>query len=136
LLNLNLLIIEDHPFQRSMLEQLVRGLGAQAVSSVADGSEAMRWLRDSSAAVDVVISDLMMPRMDGIELLPILRKACPEAALVLVSADENVLPAAQTIAKAHGITVLGAICKPVTVAKLKPLLEGHAARPRPPAEPG
>jgi CheY-like chemotaxis protein len=133
LLNLNFLVIEDHPFQRSMLEQLLHKWGAQAVWSAANGSEAMRVLRDATTAIDIVISDLMMPGMDGIELLPVLRKASPGTALVLVSADENMLPVAETIARAHGITVLGAICKPATLAKLEPLLESYAAnrKPRP-----
>lgn len=128
--SLNYLIVEDHAFQRAMLEQLLRGLGAGAVHSAGNGKEAMRVLRDPAVRVDVVISDLMMPDVDGIELLPALREASPPVALVLVSANGGVLPAAQAIAMAQSLTVLGVIEKPVTVANLKPLVERYAAQRR------
>jgi CheY-like chemotaxis protein len=122
----NYLIVEDHAFQRTMLEQLLRTLGAGAVHGASNGAEARRMLRDAAGSVDIVISDLMMPAVDGIELLPALREASPPPALVLVSADAGVLAAAEAIAQAHGIMVLGTIEKPVTQAKLRPLLEEYA----------
>lgn len=121
------LIVEDHAFQRSMLEQLLRGLGAEVVHCAANGKEAMRLLQDATKHVDIVVSDLMMPDVDGIELLPALRRSSRSPALVLVSAASVVLPAAEAIAIAQGITVLGTLEKPVTVEKLKPLLERYAA---------
>lgn len=106
-----------------MLEQLLRGLGAEDVYSAANGKDAMRVLNEPTKRVDIVISDLMMPDVDGIELLPALRKSSRAPALVLVSAAIGILPTAETLAVAHGITLLGTIEKPVTAAKLKPLLE-------------
>jgi CheY-like chemotaxis protein len=127
LIPLDFLIVEDHPFQRTMLEQVVRSLGARTVHSATNGAEAVRVLRDPARHVDVVISDLMMPDVDGIELLPLLRKSRAGVSLILTSADEAVLLTAAEIARAQGITLLGAIEKPVTAAKLRPLLESHAA---------
>lgn len=123
----NYLIVEDHAFQRTLLDQLLRTIGAGTVHAASNGAEARRILRDALTPVDIVVSDLMMPGVDGIELLPALKQSSPQPALVLVSADPNVLGAAEAIAQAHGITVLGTIEKPVTQAKLKPLLEGYAA---------
>jgi CheY-like chemotaxis protein len=122
----NYLIVEDHAFQRTLLEQLVRTLGADAVHVASNGAEARRILRDAPTPVDIVVSDLMMPTVDGIELLPALKQSTPQPALVLVSADPNVLAAADAIAQAHGIMVLGTIEKPITQAKLKLLLERYA----------
>lgn len=125
--NLSFLIVEDHEFQRAVLEQTLRSLGAGTVYAVANGAHAMRLLRDPAKRVDIVISDLMMPDVDGIELIPLLRKAAPGASLVLSSVDELTLPAAAAIAKGHGIRVLGAIPKPLTAEKLRSLLDRYLA---------
>jgi CheY-like chemotaxis protein len=127
---LDFLIVEDHPFQRTMLEQVVRSLGARTVHSATNGAEAVRVLRDPARHVDIVITDLMMPDVDGIELLPLLRQSAAGVSLVLTSADEAVLLTAAEIARAHGITLLGAIDKPLTAAKLQPLIDAYVARPR------
>ena len=124
---LHFLIVEDHAFQRSMLEKLLRGLGAQEVRCAGNGAEAMRILRDPAARVDVVITDLMMPDVDGIELLPLLRNSATPVSLVLTSVDNAVLCAAAEIAKGHGVRVLGTIVKPVTSAELQPLLDRYIA---------
>lgn len=125
--SLSFLIVEDHEFQRVILEQTLRSLGARTVYAVANGAHAMRLLRDPGRRVDIVISDLMMPEVDGIELIPLLRKAAPGASLVLSSVDEHTLPAAAAIAKGHGIAVLGAIPKPLTPEKLRPLIDRYLA---------
>ena len=124
---LNFLIVEDHAFQRTALEQLLRGLGAKAVHCAADGAEAMRVLGDPTKSVDIVITDMVMPGVDGIELLPMLRKSAAGVWLVLTSVNDALLLAAAEIAKAHGIAVLGAVVKPLTGAKLRPLLERYVA---------
>lgn len=122
--DLNFLVIEDHAFQRAMLEQMLRGLGAERVSSAANGKEAMRLLRD--ARFDIVITDLMMPEVDGIELIPVLVKTAHQVGLVLASVDPASLEVAAAIAAARGLRVLGTIEKPVTPDKLRPLLEKYA----------
>jgi CheY-like chemotaxis protein len=128
------LIVEDHPFQRALLEQMLRGLGQEFVAAAADGAEAMRILRSTS--VDVVISDLMMPGVDGIELLPMLRESAPGVSLILCSADETSLSVASAIARAHGIKLLAAISKPVTPAKLRQVLVGAFPADAAPASDG
>jgi len=125
--SLDFLIVEDHPFQRAMLEQLLCGLGAHAVHCAGTAAEALRILRDPATEVDIVITDLMMPDVDGIELLPLLRKSATCVSLVLTSANDVLLSAAAEIAKGHGLRVLGTIVKPVTAAELRPLLDRHVA---------
>jgi CheY-like chemotaxis protein len=123
--SLKFLVVEDHAFQREMLEDVLRNLGAESVYCASNGAEAIRLLKQG-IAVDIVITDLMMPDVDGIELLPLLRHTSAGASLVLASSARDLLPSAGAIAKAHGIPLLGAIEKPVTPAKLRPLLEQYA----------
>ena len=121
--DLQFLIVEDHQFQRRMLEQALRLLGAEKIVAAGNGAEAMRVLR--ATPVDVVITDLMMPDVDGIELIPLLREHARTASVVFFSSDEASLLTAAAIAKAHGLKLLGAVGKPVTPDKLRTLLESH-----------
>ncbi len=60
------LIVEDEPAARSGLEQLVKSWGFVA-ESAGDGEEALQKVTSFRPAI--VITDMVMPRMDGIELL-------------------------------------------------------------------
>ena len=124
---LRILIVEDHAFQRTLLEQMLRGLGAQQVRSVANGKDALRVLGGGDERYDIVITDLMMPEVDGIELIPALRKLAPPVAVVLASVDPDSLEMAAVIARAHGLRVLGTIAKPLTPDKLRPVLDNYRA---------
>src|SRR5450432_1717436 len=61
-----ILVVDDDPQDRQQLAAIIGDLGYLCVTA-ADGEEALEKLGD--APVDVIISDLMMPRMDGFELL-------------------------------------------------------------------
>lgn len=59
------LLVEDDLMQRELLAHVVRGHGYEVVAC-ADGEEALRYMR--SMVPDVVLSDIVMPRVDGIDL--------------------------------------------------------------------
>ncbi len=63
-----LLVVEDDPGVREVMVGLLRDLG-YAVLSAEDGVSAMQVLRDCEGRVGLVISDIVMPRMGGQELL-------------------------------------------------------------------
>ncbi|HET8748044.1 MAG TPA: response regulator [Ramlibacter sp.] len=121
---LHVLVVEDHEFQRMMLERALRSLGVEQIRSAANGAEAMRLLR-AAPAVDIVITDVVMPDVDGLELIPKLRAVAGSASLVFLSSEDWTLAVGSEIAKGHGLAVLGALGKPITPQKLLPLLEAH-----------
>jgi len=133
--NLRLLLVEDHEFQRQVFSQMLRTLGATTVHEAADGVEAMKILGDRSQLIDVVISDLDMPHMDGIEFIRHMGEAGSRASLILVSAvARDLLESVANIARAYEIPLLGVIRKPVTAVTLVPLLERHRRRRPEPSE--
>jgi CheY-like chemotaxis protein len=116
------LVVEDHEFQRLMLVESLSSLRQTRIHQAANGAEAQKFLRDFGRDTDLVITDLTMPHLDGIELVPILRQFAPDAALILCSVDEVNLLTGEAIARGAGLRVLGAVAKPLTPAKLAPLL--------------
>ena len=71
------LVVDDTEFNRRLLVRLLASIGHQA-SEAADGRQALELLRDPGAGpVDVVLLDIVMPEMDGYEMLAEL-KADPD----------------------------------------------------------
>jgi EAL domain-containing protein (putative c-di-GMP-specific phosphodiesterase class I)/FixJ family two-component response regulator len=83
--------------------------------------------------LDAIVMDLSMPDMDGIELIRYLAENKCSASLILMSGlDSGVLATAERLARERGLTVLGAVTKPIDIATLETLLElvPSAAHPR------
>jgi EAL domain-containing protein (putative c-di-GMP-specific phosphodiesterase class I)/DNA-binding NarL/FixJ family response regulator len=130
--NFNFLIAEDHDFQRSMLVRMLGGLGAKEIHQAADGREALAIVRDPACPVDIVISDLDMPGMDGMEFIRHLGESGIPVSLILASAlERKLLASVQTMSEAYGITLLGVLEKPITPGKLETLIRLHKPEAKP-----
>jgi len=83
---MRILVVEDEP---RILAFLARGLEAEgfAVDSVAEGAEAL--LRVETARYDLVVLDLLLPRVDGLTVLRELRRSQPELPVVILSARSD-----------------------------------------------
>ena len=123
---LRFLAVEDHEFQRGVLLRILAGLGATNVAVAADGREALDIVMAPDARVDIIISDLDMPGMDGVEFIRHLSEAGIPVAIILASAlDGLLLDSVETMTKDYGVRILGVIEKPVTPAKLEALIALH-----------
>jgi len=129
--HLSFLVVEDHEFQRGVVLRILAGLGATNVCWAADGRAALRILETTGDPVDIVISDLAMPGMDGMEFIRHLGKARIPVSIILASGSEGaLLSSVETMSQAYGVTILGTIEKPVTPAKLGALIKRHPLQPR------
>lgn len=81
------LIVDDEPRLRQVMVHLMRGDGFQCVEA-SNGLEALEQLAKHSVAL--VLSDLRMPKMDGLELLRELRTRYPDVAAVMITAVADV----------------------------------------------
>jgi len=124
--NLRFLVAEDHDFQRSVLVRMLESLGAKAVHEAADGHGALKILQDPTRPVDIVISDLEMPGMDGMEFVRHLGETGVRVSIILASAlERKLLASIATMSEAYGINLLGVVEKPITPGKLEPLIKLH-----------
>ena len=129
--SIRFLVVEDHGFQRWLIVNLLREMGATSVQSAPDGAAALNLLSAPDQAVDVVVSDLDMPGMDGMELVRHIAKAAHPAKLVIVSSlDRSLMATVETMARAYGIELLASIQKPLTAKKLQAAFGARPPGPR------
>jgi two-component system, cell cycle response regulator len=88
-------LLDDDALARSMYSDMLRGAGHH-VQSVANASEAIAVLR-SSSPIDVFVTDLILPKGDGIELLFAAKSARPDVEVVVITALDKVEPAVRAI---------------------------------------
>jgi DNA-binding NtrC family response regulator len=110
------LIVEDEPAARVGLEQLVKSWGFTA-ESAADGEEALEKVTTFRPAI--VITDLVMPRMDGLELLRALYQQGADVTTLLLTAQGTV----ETAVEAMKEGAYDYLTKPVDLQRLKILLD-------------
>src|ERR1700682_1680097 len=103
---LNFLIAEDHDFQRSALARMLRSLGAKSIHDAAAGHEALKVIEDPNLPVDIVISDLDMPGMDGMEFIRRLGEAKRRISLIVSSSlERKLLASVATMTQAFGVNL-------------------------------
>jgi len=88
------LVVEDDPATRMGLTELIKTWGFLA-DSAGDGEEALEKVTTFRPAI--VVSDLVMPRMDGQQLLKALREHDPDISVVLLTAQGSVESAVEAI---------------------------------------
>ena len=110
------LIVEDDTSARVGLEQLVRSWGFLA-ESAGDGEEALEKVTSFRPAI--VISDLVMPRLDGLGLLRALQKQGADVTTLLLTAQGTV----DTAVEAMKEGAYDYLTKPVDLQRLKILLD-------------
>ena len=125
---LSVLAVEDHAFQRTALLAMLNALGAKHVSMAVDGASALALLAASSVDPDILISDVDMPGMDGMEFVRHLGASKRRVPVILASALEtSLLASVATMTREYGVNIIGVIEKPITAAKLAAVLKRHTA---------
>ncbi|MDM0110873.1 SpoIIE family protein phosphatase [Variovorax sp. J22R133] len=82
------LVVDDEPVTRLMVKRTLENLGCSPVLEAADGIAAQEVLR-AHPDVALVLTDIMMPRMDGLELLRWGRQAVPDTMWIVLSGLET-----------------------------------------------
>lgn len=112
--SLTVLVLEDHAFQRKAAVAQLRNIGIGKILEASDGHEAIHVIAHGPDSVDVVLCDLQMEGMDGVEFIRHMAEGKLAAAVILVSSLEpNLIHSVETMANAHRLNVLGTLEKPI-----------------------
>jgi EAL domain-containing protein (putative c-di-GMP-specific phosphodiesterase class I)/FixJ family two-component response regulator len=128
---LRFLVVEDHQFQRWALASLLRGMGARNVLCAEEGQSALDIIDNLDEPLDIIVTDLEMPGMDGIEFIRhVGQRNVPVSLIVASGLDRTLVATIENVAKAYGVDLLAAVEKPTTAKKLGPILSRYRARTR------
>ena len=117
------LIVDDEPVIRLDLRTMLEAMGHEVVGEADNGVDALQLAR--TLQPDLVIADLMMPEMDGIELSRRLAKERIAPVLILTAYSEP-----EMVAGADRSGVLGYLVKPFREADLAPAIQVAVSRYR------
>ena len=117
------LIVDDEPVIRLDLRTMLEAMGHEVVGEADNGADALQLAR--TLQPDLVIADIMMPEMDGIELSRRLAKERIAPVLILTAYSEP-----EMVAGADRSGVLGYLVKPFREADLAPAIQVAVSRYR------
>ena len=114
-----ILIVEDDPAQLRYFETVVTTLG-YAAQTAADGEAAVDFLRrPDGGAVDLVLLDLVLPGIDGVEVLEKVKPARPDLPIIILTMQGGV----GTVVKAMRAGATDFFIKPVSPERLQVSIE-------------
>lgn len=118
----NVLIVEDHPFQYEYLLNLFKEFGDVRVEAACDGHSALKRLDE--ADFDLVLTDLVMPGMDGVQFIQQLASRTLKPVLAIMSsASQRMIISASLVAQSLGLKVIGQLSKPVLSGSVHKLMK-------------
>jgi EAL domain-containing protein (putative c-di-GMP-specific phosphodiesterase class I)/FixJ family two-component response regulator len=135
----SLLLVDDDPFMLGMQSRMLRSMGYTMIGTSSSAEAALTLLSGRRAAVDVVICDLNMPDVDGLEFLRRLGDSDFRGNVILLSGEgPRIIHAVRRLLAGRPLLVLGALEKPAGRAALRmlldrwqPMLPPAAAAPQP-----
>lgn len=124
----HVLVADDDPLMRTILQSYLAGEKGARVTTVENGNEALAVLSDPAQNVELILSDLNMPQLDGVQFLRHLKELNYTGRLAIISGeDTSVLSVARDLASAYNLDLMGTLPKPVNKQKLEELIETAAA---------
>jgi EAL domain-containing protein (putative c-di-GMP-specific phosphodiesterase class I)/FixJ family two-component response regulator len=116
----SILVIDDDDDICEFISATAKSMGLHCTAT----TEAAAFLDALTPDTALIMLDLMMPEMDGIELLRVLGEQQCKAGIILVSGiGKRTMETAQGLAQAHGLSVVGHLEKPFEVEDLEAILK-------------
>ncbi len=120
------LIVDDEPFVRNLTTLVLKKIGCSQISTSTNGHDALDALKKTTSPFDVIICDLNMPEMDGIELMRHAAEMNFQNGIIYLSGqDDRLLATAYDLARSHKLNVLGVLPKPLNEEQLVRLLKSY-----------
>ncbi len=109
------LIVDDEAQIRGLLEDLLEG--DYEISTASNGAEALQRLRQDGA--ELIITDLVMPTMNGIDLVMAVRKQFPTLKIIAISGGGGITGRFDYLPVANLVGASRVIRKPFTLADIR-----------------
>lgn len=122
-----LIVIDDEPD----MARFVHDVAVQIGFEVEQYNDAGKFKNQYNTRADIIVLDLMMPGVDGVEVIRFLSEISCDALLILISGfDPGVLHSAQKLATEQGLNLVGSLSKPFRFDELHQLLSGLSITPK------
>lgn len=122
---LTILVVDDDEYMLELVSATLKSMDVSNVICFDTGEKALRFI-DEESVIDLVLCDLQMPEMDGVEVLRNLALRKFSGGIILFSGeDERILKIAENLANAHSLNILGSVVKPITAESMKALLSKY-----------
>jgi CheY-like chemotaxis protein len=82
-----ILVVDDEPFFRSAVNTILRNAGFHTIEA-RDGLEAYEIVRAIGASIELLLTDVQMPRMGGLSLINAVRELCPKMPVLLMTGSQ------------------------------------------------
>lgn len=126
------LVVDDEHFVLRTTAAVLNRLGFTQVKTADNVADALEIIANTDPPVELVLSDLNMPGVDGLALLRQFDEMDYRGDILLFSGeDQQTLSMAESLARARGLSVIGAIAKPVHAEKLLEILSHSSQSMRP-----
>ncbi len=123
---LRVMLLDDDPFMLELLHGMLDEIGSFEVLRETCARSALLTL--PANAPDLLVCDLSMPEMDGIEFMQAAARGGFAGGVLLLSGlDKGVRNAAERLASAYGLRVLGSFAKPLSLESLRGVVEAMLA---------
>src|SRR3984893_11990683 len=118
-----IVLLDDDPFMLKLLTQMLARLGYTRVVACDSGLKALQHVSGKCEVVDLILLDINMPRMDGIEFIRRLVECQYGGSVILVSGENSrILESVEKLIEAHQLIALGCLQKPVKPEELARLM--------------
>jgi CheY-like chemotaxis protein len=123
----SILLVEDNDNLRNLLQRTLEGAGF-SVLSASDGAEALRLCQQHDGAIDLTVSDIVMPQLNGLQLTERIRAARPEMKFLFITGFAGEFPELRELIKNGGDILEKPFLPSELMAKAEKLLnqENHA----------
>jgi two-component system chemotaxis response regulator CheY len=126
---LKVLLVDDNHHMRILLTEILRAIGVKHVYEATDGAEALQLMRSHS--IDIIMSDLAMHPLDGIDFVRLLRNSPdspnPMAPVIMITGHSTM----KRVAEARDVGVTEFLSKPVTARGVLERISRVVESPRP-----
>ena len=119
------LLVDDDPTQLVVLSGYFMGLGCDQIFEAPSAKKALEIVRENKDEISLIVSDLMMPDMDGIEMLRALKQDGFNGSIALISSlDQRLIDSARKLGNLHQLKIIGTCRKPLTKQSLDEVFHG------------